>query len=80
MLVWNNWYSTNNNDNGNQSSPMSKVNPGNKDGEISKCYACGSINHWTKSCPDLYADRMKIKETNFTLIGECMDSLIHKKH
>ena len=75
----NDHYSTNNKDSGNQSSLMRKVNPGNEDGEISKYYACGSIYRWTKSCPDSYANQMKIKEeTNVTLMGECMDTLVGK--
>ena len=33
--------------------------------------------HWMKSCPDSYENQMKIKEeTNITLTGECMDTLI----
>ena len=56
---------------------MRKVNLHNKDGEITKCKVCGSIYHWTKSCPDSYENQMKIKEeTNMTLIGQCMDTLI----
>ena len=56
---------------------MRKINPCNKDGEITKCNVCGSIYHWTKSCPDSYENQIKIKEeTNITLMGECMDTLI----
>ena len=55
---------------------MRKVNPCNKDGEITKCNVCGSIYHWMKSCPDSYENQIKIKEEiNITLIGECMDTL-----
>ena len=53
--------------------------PRNKDGKITKCNVCGSICHWTKSCPNSYENQMKIKEeTDITLIGECMDTLIGK--
>ena len=31
-----------------------KINPVNKDGEITGCSVCGSIYYWTKSCPDSY--------------------------
>ena len=31
-----------------------KTNPVNKDGETTRCNVCGSIYHWTKSCPDSY--------------------------
>ena len=75
----NNRYNTNNKDSGNQISYLRKVNLLNKDGEMTKCDICGSINYWTKSCPNLCKIQMKIKkETNITLIGECMDTLIGK--
>ena len=58
---------------------MRKVNPCNKDGEITKYNVCGSIYHWTKSCPDSYENQLKTKdEINITLIGECMDILLGK--
>ena len=31
-----------------------KTNPVNKDCEITRCNVCGSIYHWTKSCPNSY--------------------------
>ena len=56
---------------------MRKVNPCNKEGEITNFNVCGSIYQWTKSCSDLYENQMNIKEeTNITLIGECMDTMI----
>ena len=58
----NNRYNTNNKDSGNQSSNLRKVNPHNKDGEMTKCNVCGSIYHWMKTCPDSYKNKIKIKE------------------
>ena len=64
-------------DSGNQSNHLRIENPSNKDGEITKCNVYGSINLWMKSCPGSYENQMKIKgETNITLIGECIDTLI----
>ena len=58
---------------------LRKVNSLYKDGEITKCNVCGSIYHWTKSCPGSYENQMKIKEeTNITLIAECIDTLIEE--
>ena len=68
---------TNNKNSENQSSHLIKINPRNKDGEITKCNLCGSIYHWTKSCRDSNKNHMKIKEKkNITLIGECTETLI----
>ena len=58
---------------------MKKVNLLNRYGEMTKCNICGSIYHWTKSCPNLCRNETEIKkETDITLIGEGMDTLIRK--
>lgn len=54
---WNNRYSTNNKGSGNQSSHMRKVNPREKDREITKYNFCGPIYHWAKSCPDSHKNK-----------------------
>ena len=47
---------------------------------MTKCDICGLIYYWTKSCPNLCKNQMKIKkETSITLIGECMGTLMGKK-
>ena len=58
---------------------MRKTNPVDKNSEISKCNVCGSIYHWTKQCPDSYENKTKPKdESQITLLGECMDTLIRE--
>ena len=48
----------------NQSSQRSsrKTNPSDANGEISLCYTCGSIFHWSYACPDSYESRDQVKE------------------
>ena len=44
---------------------------------MSKCNVCGLIHHWTKQYPDLYENKTKPKyESQITLLGECMDTII----
>ena len=54
-----------------------KTNSLDKNCEISKCNVCGLIYHWTKQCPDSYENKTKPQyESQITLLGECMDTLI----
>ena len=38
------------------------TNPLDANGEISLCYTCGSIFHWSYACPDSYESRDQVKE------------------
>ena len=71
-------------DSNSQSSQRSsrKTNPLDANGEISRCYTCGSIFHWSYACPDSYESRDQVKEkchcvsVQIQLLEETMETLI----
>ena len=73
-------------DSNSQSSQRSsrKTNLLDANGEISWCYTCGSIFHWSYACPDSYESRDQVKEKDgsvqIQLLEETMKTLIGETH
>jgi len=59
------------NDGSRQDVPTSGTNPVDRDGKILKCFNCGSMNHFSRSCPTRRNGRsdMKTQDIHITLFN-----------